>query len=147
MLKKVETYVENILDKINDPRLKQQAYSHTYSVTSFACSLALKRHLNIDIMMSISLLHDIALYQDNCGHHLHAQRSSEIAYHLLKDVCNQTTLNIITKAIANHSNKKLTYDDKYSQTLIDADILAHYYIDHQPHEKLAELLKNINKED
>ncbi len=142
MLNLVETYVENVLAQIIDSRLKQRAYSHTYSVTSFACSLALKRHLNIEIMMSISLLHDIALYEENCRHQIHAKRSSEIAYNLLKDVCDQTTLNIIVEAIANHSNKDVNYDDKYSQTLIDADILAHYYIDHQTHDKLTELIDN-----
>lgn len=124
----IEEIVDTMIEKIYLPVLKCKAYTHLHGCVLIITQLALERHLNVELARISAILHDLATYQENCPHRIHAKRSSELAKQILLDTnqFKEDEINCIVKMIAAHSQKDII-DDEMCELLKDADLLTTYY--------------------
>lgn len=97
---------------------------HSSGVCQIGRILAQKRKLDIETAEIICILHDIyaiitGKYQN------HAKLGAEIANKILIDSKNFSSqeIDLITQAIAQHSNKHINSDNPYIELVKDADVL------------------------
>ena len=74
----------------------------------------------------MGLLHDCALYLQNCGHPGHARKSALLAETILQEHgFASADIERICTAISHHSDKSQRHDP-YSEALKDADVLERW---------------------
>lgn len=127
-LESIREIVDHIISKIQDQTTRKFAYIHTYGVSQNCALLALRRHVDIELACIAGMLHDIAVYANNCPYSVHAKQSAILAKEILEksDVFEPDEILIITNAIALHSNKMEKDGGKLSELLKDADVLQHH---------------------
>ena len=123
----VKDYVYSQFFKIRYEPLRKMAFSHTDSVDTCITLLAISRNVPIESAKIAALLHDFALYTQNCGHAEHARLSSIMATNYLKstELFTQIQIDEISHAIAHHSEKN-QYHSPLCEALKDADVLARF---------------------
>lgn len=127
-LETIRGLVDEIIAKMQDEQTRKFAYIHTYGVCQATTTLALIRHMSIELPCISAMLHDIAVYAQNCPHKTHAQASAVYAKTLLEDtnLFTKDEIDRIIHTISLHSNKMSRQDDPMSELLKDADTLQHY---------------------
>ena len=126
-LEYIRSKTDRILDTMQDDVSCKLAYVHLYGVSQMAALLAKKRKLNVELCCIAAMLHDISQYETGI-HANHAYASSIRAKEILlaTQEFSEEEINIITSAIAFHSDKHETHGD-YEELLKDSDVLAHYF--------------------
>lgn len=107
---------------------KEKAFFHSLQVCTLCQVYAQKLNLNIELASIIGLFHDFSFYINHSSFQ-HGQRSSEMLKKYLIDFTDEE-IQMITNAIAHHSEKELTHD-MYSELIKNMDLLAKYYEDPQ----------------
>lgn len=127
-LELIRTKVDAEIAKIQKEETRKFAYIHTYGVAQAAALLATIKNADVELACIAAMLHDIALYAENCPHAQHALRSSLYAEKLLKETgaFNEEEIQIIRNVIAVHSDKMNRHDGTISEIIKDADVLQHY---------------------
>jgi uncharacterized protein len=125
-LEKIREIVNDILANNSNIDERHCGFAHLYGVSSFSSLIALKRGLNPELCAVAGMLHDIATYKTGNSTE-HAKLGSIEARKILNEAnCfNEEEINIICKAIYNHSDKH-KIDNIYDEVLKDADVLQHY---------------------
>lgn len=126
------------LEKSTAGIYKQKAYFHSIQVAQISMMLAEKRNLDLELSAIIGLFHDYAQFVRLSSFN-HAKYSSEMVLELLQQYpFTDEEINIIVRAIKNHSDKDMKHD-AYSELIKDADLLVKYYDDpstiFKPHEQ------------
>lgn len=128
-MNQAETLKEDIISRlcaIRTPALRAEALSHTLGVCQSMALLAAARDLDPVLCMSMGLLHDCALYLQNCGHPGHACKSALLAETILQEHgFASADIERICTAISHHSDKSQRHDP-YSEALKDADVLERW---------------------
>lgn len=120
-----DIFFKNIEDKCYGI-YKKKAYFHSLQVSAICQKLALEKNLNIEIAGIMGLFHDYSQFINHNSFH-HALISSQMVKDILiEQQISENDIQIITHAIACHSNKE-DIDDEYSEILKDADVLAQYF--------------------
>ncbi len=116
--------------------------------------LAQKRNLDIEIAEIVCILHDIYVivegeYED------HAKKGAKIAKTLLEESgdFSQEEIDLITEAIAHHSEKQIYTDKPYVELVKDADVFdcslyenaQGFYLLHKSKEIYQEYVKRVRK--
>lgn len=114
--------------------------------------LAQRRNLDIELAEIACLLHDICVISEG-EYESHAKRGAEIAGKMLGDSKDFTKkeIELITEAIAHHSEKDVHTDKPYVELVKDADVFdcslyenaKGFYILHKPKELYDEYVKRI----
>ena len=119
-LEQIRIKADAIIEQMASSEERKLAYVHLYGTSMFAGILANLRHLDGEICQIMAMLHDLAVY-------------AELAEQLLKKESSFTAaqIQLITHAIAVHSDKQLKDDSPYAELLKDADVLAHYFYNPQ----------------
>lgn len=127
-LELVRIEADKIISKLANEDTRKFAYLHSYGVSQCAIYLSIVRGLDIELAGIAGMLHDIAMYAENCPHKVHAQRSSILAKKILQEMeqFNEEEMIAITNAIALHSDKLTRTDSRFAEMLKDADVLQHY---------------------
>lgn len=127
-LELIREKVDQEINKLQKEETRKFAYIHTYGVAQAAALLATIRKADVELACIAAMLHDIALYTENCPHAVHAKRSSEYAEKLLNETkaFTEEEVQIIRNVIAVHSDKMSRHDGTISEILKDADVLQHY---------------------
>lgn len=127
-LETIRDIVDQIMNDIHEQTTRKYAYIHTYGVSQSCALFAKRRKIDVELASIAGMLHDIALYVENCTHQEHAKRSSILAKLILEhtDAFDEKEVLTITNAIALHSNKMERDGSKISELLKDADVLQHY---------------------
>ena len=111
-MNQAEALKEDIISRlcaIRIPALRAEALSHT-----------------LGVCQSMALLHDCALYLQNCGHPGHARKSALLAETILQEHgFASADIERICTAISHHSDKSQRHDP-YSEALKDADVLERW---------------------
>lgn len=128
-MNQAETLKEDIISRlcaIRTPALRAEALSHTLGVCQSMALLAAARDLDPVLCMSMGLLHDCALYLQNCGHPGHACKSALLAETILQEHgFALADIERICTAVSHHSDKSQRHDP-YSEALKDADVLERW---------------------
>ena len=136
-LELIREQTDAVIQKLVKEEERKFAYIHTYGVAQAAAMLATLRKLDVELCCIAAMLHDIALYAQNCPHLGHAQRSAEYAKLLLEkmgssmqvvadQLFSEEEIRILTHVISVHSDKMNRHDGPISELLKDADVLQHY---------------------
>lgn len=127
-LEMIRMKVDKIISKLANEETRKFAYLHSYGVSQCAIYLSIVRGLDIELAGIAGMLHDIAVYAENCAHKVHANRSAVIAKDILEEskAFNEEEIIAITNAIALHSDKLIRTDTRFAEMLKDADVLQHY---------------------
>lgn len=127
-LELVRIEADKIISKLASEDTRKFAYLHSYGVSQCAIYLSIVRGLDIELAGIAGMLHDIAIYAENCPHKVHAQRSSILAKKILQEMeqFSEEEMIAITNAIALHSDKLTRTDTRFAEMLKDADVLQHY---------------------
>lgn len=114
--------------------------------------LAQKRKLDTDIAEIVCILHDIYVAVEG-KYEGHAKMGAELAKNMLEESgdFSPEEIDVITEAIAHHSEKQIYTDNPYVELAKDADVLdcslyenaKGYYILHKPKEIYDEYVKRI----
>jgi uncharacterized protein len=125
-LEKVREIVDGVLMKQPNVEIRRNGYVHLYGVSSNCSLLALRRGANAEISAVSGMLHDIYTYKAGDSYE-HAKLGSIEARKILHELklFTEEEINIICKAIYNHSNKN-EIGEIYEEILKDADVLQHY---------------------
>lgn len=120
--------------------------------------LAQKRNLDIEIAEIVCILHDIYVIVEG-KYKEHAKRGAEIARKMLEESGDFTPeeIDLITEAIAHHSEKQIYTDKPYVELVKDADVFEcslyenaqGFYILHKPkdvYEEYVKRIKSVRKE-
>lgn len=128
-MNQAEALKEDIISRlcaIRIPALRAEALSHTLGVCQSMALLAAARDLDPVLCMSMGLLHDCALYLQNCGHPGHARKSALLAETILQEHgFASADIERICTAVSHHSDKGQRHDP-YSEALKDADVLERW---------------------
>ena len=73
-LELIREQTDAVIQKLVKEEERKFAYIHTYGVAQAAAMLATLRKLDVELCCIAAMLHDIALYAQNCPHLGHAQR-------------------------------------------------------------------------
>lgn len=127
-LEMIRMKVDKIISKLANEETRKFAYLHSYGVSQCAIYLSIVRGLDIELAGIAGMLHDIAVYAENCAHKVHANRSAVIAKDILEEskAFNEEEIIAIINAIALHSDKLTRTDTRFAEMLKDADVLQHY---------------------
>lgn len=81
-IKKVQAYVDEQLQNIEDEIEKSYAYKHLYGVSQACAILAMRRNENVELAVIAGLLHDMYTYKmhDSTDH---AHKGSKLAKDIL----------------------------------------------------------------
>lgn len=149
-LEKVREIVDGVLMKQPNVEIRRNGYVHLYGVSSNCSFLALRRGANAEISAVSGMLHDIYTYKAGDSYE-HAKLGSIEARKMLNELklFTEEEINIICKAIYNHSNKN-EIGEIYEEILKDADVLQHYsyntrfpVAEHEK-ERLSKLFKELD---
>ncbi|GFZ29933.1 metal-dependent phosphohydrolase [Clostridium zeae] len=149
-LEKVHDAVDSILIKQSNAEVRRHGYVHLYGVSSYCSILSLRRGANAELSAISGILHDIYTYKTGDSYE-HAKLGSIEARKILNELklFTEEEINIICKAIYNHSNKN-DVGGIYEEILKDADVLQHFsynigfsVIEHEK-ERLAKLFKELD---
>lgn len=118
-------YIDKILLNMSDNEERRSAYLHLYGVAQSCALIALKRGENTELAVMAGMLHDIYSYA-KMDTNEHAHKGSILAREILisLDIANEKEINLICKAIYNHSDKESAHDT-FTEVLIDADVMQH----------------------
>lgn len=116
--------------------------------------LAQKRNLDIEIAEIASILHDIYVIVEG-NYEEHAKKGAGVARKVLEESgdFSQEEIEIITEAVAHHSEKQIYTDKPYVELVKDADVFdcslyknaKGFYILHKPKDVYEEYVKRIKK--
>ncbi len=154
--------VELLLDsKVSDEKRESSIVwelKHSAGCCQIGRILAQKRNLNVEFAEIISTLHDISVIA-NGDYTGHAKRGAEIARKMLQESgdFNEKEIEIITEAIAHHSEKQVYTEKPYVELAKDADVFdcslyenaQGFYQLHKPkdiYEQYEKRIKNVRKE-
>lgn len=137
-LELIRMEADKIIQKLANEENRKFAYLHSYGVSQCAIYLATVRKLDIELAGIAGMLHDIAIYAENCPHKVHAQRSAVLAKSILEstNLFKEDEIIAVTSAIAIHSNKLSRTDSRFAEMLKDSDVLQHYL--YNPNIELSE---------
>lgn len=109
---------------------KKHGYRHLLGVSTLCLQLSYQFHLNPELCAIMGILHDFSVYKNN-NRFNHAFMSSQLAKQILEQtqLFVQDEINIVVKAIYNHSSKD-RIDDEYSELLKLCDVMESYL--HEP---------------
>ena len=124
-LKELRTYVDNELEKLEDPSKRNGAIIHLYGVSLAATMIAKKRGLDPELASMAAMLHDLYAYQSG-SYEDHAHRGAELAREILGKLDSATPeeTDIICSAIYHHDDKHVL-DSPMDEVLKDADVIHH----------------------
>lgn len=128
-LERIREIVDNEIKKIQTEEERKFAYIHTYGVAQLAAFFAIKRKLPVELCCIAAMLHDISIYSLNCTYKDHGVKSATLARQILEEVkqFEEEEIQVITHAIALHSNKRERHDGDIAELLKDADVAQHYF--------------------
>jgi predicted hydrolase (HD superfamily) len=116
--------------------------------------LAQKRNLDVELAEIICVLHDIYAIEKG-KYKEHARLGAEMARKILEDAKDFTRseIDVITEAIANHSEKDIYTDKPYVELIKDTDVFEcslyqnaeGFYKLHKPESVFNEYVKRIKK--
>ncbi len=131
---------------------------HSSSCCQISRILAHKRNLDIEIAEIVCVLHDICVIVEG-DYKNHAQRGAVIARKMLEESgdFNKEEIDLITEAIAHHSEKQIYTDKPYVELAKDADVFdcslyenaQGFYLLHKPkdvYEEYVKRIRNVRKE-
>ncbi|SDB06742.1 HD domain-containing protein [Butyrivibrio sp. INlla16] len=124
-LKELRKYVDEELNKIEDPDKRTSAIAHLYGVSLSATILAKKRGMDEELSAMAAMLHDLHAYKSG-SYYDHAHLGAELARSILEEL-NITTkeeTDIICEAIYHHDDK-LVVDSPMDELLKDGDVIDH----------------------
>ena len=124
-LKELRKYVNNELNKIEDPDDRISAVAHLYGVSLAAVMLAKRHELDEELAAMAAMLHDLHAYKTG-SYDDHAHKGAELAREILNELklTNEEETDIICSAIYHHDDK-LTKDSPMDELLKDADVIHH----------------------
>lgn len=124
-INKVQAYIDEQLQNIDDEIEKSCAFKHLYGVSQTCAILAMRRNENVELAVIAGLLHDIYTYKMHDGTD-HAHKGSVLAKDILYSFGAFTNeeIDIISQAIYSHSDKA-NVDSLFDEILKDADVLQH----------------------
>ena len=124
-LKELRNYVDKELDKIPDSDKRTGAIAHLYGVSLAATMIAMKRHLDWELLSMAAMLHDLHAYKTG-SYEDHAHKGAELARDILNELklTYEAETEIICSAIYHHDDK-LVVDSPMDEALKDADVLHH----------------------
>ncbi len=124
-LKDLRKYVDNEINKIEDPDKRTSATAHLYGVSLAAAMIAKKRGLDPEIVSMAAMLHDLHAYKTG-SYDDHAHLGAELAREILGelDLTDASETDMICSAIYHHDDKLVT-DSPMDEVLKDADVIHH----------------------
>lgn len=124
-LKELRSYVDNRLNKIDDPDKRNSAIAHLYGVSLAAAMIARKRGLDPELASMAAMLHDLHAYEAG-SYDNHAHKGAELAKRILSErkLADEAETDTICSAIYHHDDK-LTEDSPLDEVLKDADVIHH----------------------
>ena len=124
-LKELRKYVNNELNKMEDPDDRISAVAHLYGVSLAATMLAKARGLNEELTAMAAMLHDLYAYKSG-SYDDHAHKGADLAREILNELklTDEEETDIICSAIYHHDDK-LTVDGPMDELLKDADVIHH----------------------
>ena len=124
-LKELRKYVNNEINKMEDPDARISAVAHLYGVSLAATMLAKKRGLNEELAAMAAMLHDLYAYKSG-SYDDHAHKGAELAREILNElkITSEFETEYICSAIYHHDDK-LTVDGPMDELLKDADVIHH----------------------
>lgn len=124
-IKKVQAYIDEQLQNIEDEIEKSCAYKHLYGVSQACAVISMRRNANVELAVIAGLLHDIYTYKmhDSTDH---AHKGSMLVKDILHflDAFTNEEIDIISQAIYHHSDND-NIDSLFDEILKDADVLQH----------------------
>ena len=116
--------IDKLIEK-EDWEKTRMYISHMYGVARFCALLAMKRNMNVELAATCGMLHDI-YYMAGGSSDNHALKGAKQAEAILKamNAYSDDEINIISTAIARHSDKKSVHQP-YDELLKDADVMDH----------------------
>ncbi len=158
---KVEREVIEIILSIKDDSDREDSkvfeFMHACGSIQIARVLAQKRKLNIDIAATATILHDIQTIISG-SHKDHAKLGAQLAKKILSEFnFPKEEIEIITNAIAHHSEKDIYTKDPYTELVKDADVFEctlyknaqGWYKNHKPprtYKEYVRRIKNVRRE-
>ena len=124
-LKELRRFVDEELNRMEDPDKRTSAIAHLYGVSLSATILAKKRGLDTEIAAMAAMLHDLHAYKSG-SYDDHAHLGAELARKVL-DALKLTSpeeTDVICSAIYHHDDK-LVVDSPMDELLKDADVMDH----------------------
>ena len=124
-LKDLRMYVENELNKMDDPGRRNSALVHLYGVSLAATMIARKRGLDPELASMAAMLHDLHAYKSG-SYDDHAHKGAELARKILGEL--KLTDEVETEQICSmiyHHDDKLSADSPMDEVLKDADVIHH----------------------
>ncbi|MDO4466310.1 MAG: HD domain-containing protein [Bacillota bacterium] len=133
----IQDVVYSSYAKIYNSTIRIAAISHTSSVVNNATLFASFQKENVELSQVAALLHDYALFCDNCLPTKHAQLSADFAEKLLSScsLFSEEEIQLVVSCIRVHSEKEIIHSS-FCEILKDADLLAKYLED--PDQELKE---------
>lgn len=127
---------------------------HSSGCCQIARILAEKRGLDLELAETAAILHDIYVIVEG-KYQNHAKLGAPIAERMLSDSkeFSKEEINIISEAIAHHSEKEMYSNEPYAELIKDVDVFdcslyknaEGYYRLHKPPEVVQEYINRIKK--
>lgn len=149
--------VEILIDGLPDEKRESSVIwelKHSSGCCQIGRILAQKRNLNIELAEIMCVLHDIYVIAEG-KYEEHAKRGAELAKKILGEIggFGQDEINLITEAIAHHSEKQIYAEKPYVELVKDADVFdcslyenaQGFYLLHKPKDIYEEYVKRIKK--
>ena len=124
-LKELRKYVDDEINKMEDPEKRTSAIAHLYGVSLAATMIAKKRGLDPEIASMAAMLHDLHAYNTG-SYDDHAHKGADLARKILEELklTDGKETDIICSAIYHHDDK-LVVDSPMDELLKDADVIDH----------------------
>lgn len=124
-LKELRKYVDDEINKMEDPEKRTSAIAHLYGVSLAATMIAKKRGLDPEIASMAAMLHDLHAYNTG-SYDDHAHKGADLARKILEELklTDEKETDIICSAIYHHDDK-LVVDSPMDELLKDADVIDH----------------------
>lgn len=124
-LKELRKYVDDEINKIEDPDKRTSAIAHLYGVSLAATMIAKKRGLDPEIAAMAAMMHDLHAYKSG-SYDDHAHLGADLARKILGELelTDETETETICSAIYHHDDKLVT-DTPMDEVLKDADVIDH----------------------
>ena len=124
-LKDLRMYVENELNKMDDPGRRNSALVHLYGVSLAATMIARKRGLDPELASMAAMLHDMNAYKTG-SYEDHAHKGADLAREILAGLgmTTEEETDLICSAIYHHDDKLVTAGPM-DEVLKDADVIHH----------------------
>ncbi len=124
-LKELRKYVDNEINKMEDPDKRTGAIAHLYGVSLAATMIAKKRGFDPEIASMAAMLHDLYAYKSG-SYDDHAHLGADLARKILGELglTSEDETEMICSAIYHHDDK-LVEDGLMDEVLKDADVIHH----------------------